>query len=127
MQNILDVFKSRKAHRDKYRVNNAVKSVIEGGMLPGPPLQQAELGALFHQRHHQKCQQNGICRAARVYQHLQNRLCQPLQYAGNQCRRHAQQEQGHQQSQRLLFHRVLPVDIPQQKRRGQNSSQYVDR
>ena len=67
VQYVLDIFISRKAQRDEYRINDAVKAVVKGEMMPGAFFQEYELGALLHDGHHQKRQQDRIGRTAGIH------------------------------------------------------------
>ena len=74
IQHILNVLIGREAQRNKYGIDDSVKAVIEGRMIPGAALQKPELGSLLHGGHHHNCQQNRVDRAMGIHQQVQNRL-----------------------------------------------------
>ena len=127
IEHILHILEGGEAQGDKDRVDNGVKAEIEVGIAPGPPVQEEELGALFHSTHHKKGKQYHISGIVRIHQGVEDRFPQKLQNNGRQRRQHALPYKASQQPHRLPFDPVLPVNITHEKNSGHHRGQNVDR
>ena len=125
---ILDILKGRKAQRDKGRIDDGVKPIVKGRMMPHLAVHQEILRPLFHGCHDQKSRQNHIDLAGRRNRcQIQKLLGHRLQHDGKKRRKDAPQHQADQQLTGLRLHGIALVDITHQKQGRPHGSDQKDR
>ena len=128
-EDIFDIFKGGEAQRDAGRVNDGVEPVIEVRILPGPQLQEEELGALLHRRHHEEGGQDRVDFGGDpdLRADVEDHRADDLEGDRDEGRGDAQEQEIHDQVPGLLFEGIVFVNVIEQDPRRKQGRDQMDR
>ena len=123
LENIQDVFKAGEAQGYKGGIDDAVKTAVEIGIVPGPAVQEQVLHTFLRGGYHEKRKIENVIGAARRDKGAKQSFPDHFQYGSSQRGQHAPHYQAQKQQRRFLFHGIVHIDVAHEKeRRKQGSS-----